>query len=127
MDFADIKRKAEAAREFRIEDGGRWFSLRLPTDHQVNLEAARSRDEGGSGTAATVQLMRALVERAVVAWGGVTCEMLAPGAGDEAAEVVPGSVGLLLDAEPDLQAKLFEAFIERQRQRREKQEAAAKN
>lgn len=127
MDFADIKRKAEAAREFRVDDGARWFTLRLPTDHDVSVEAARARDAGGAGLAATVQLTRALVERAVVAWGGVTCEMLAPSGGEEAAEVVPGAVGLLLDAEPALQSKLFEAFIERQRQRREKQEAAAKN
>lgn len=128
MDFADIKRKAEAAREFPVVVGSLQFTLRLPTQHEVEIEASRVRlHEGGDDPAMLLRLRRALVERAVVAWGGVTAEHLAPGAGVDAVELSAAAVGLLLDARPDIAETLYARFVEERAARMSLQDAAAKN
>ena len=128
MDLADIKRKAEAARRFVVELDGRSFTLQLPTRHEIEVEAVRSRlHDGDTDPAQLTVIRRRLLERGVVAWAGVTCEHLAPGAGNDAAEVSPEAVALLLDAEPELAAQLDTEFVGRLAERNAKRAEAEKN
>lgn len=128
MDIADIKRKAEAAREFDVAVGAAKFTLRLPTQHEVEIEVSRARlFDGMDDPALLVKVRRALVERAIVRWQGVTCEDLAPGGGSDAADLVPGAAALLLDSDEARAKTLTEAFIEQRAARQQKQDAAAKN
>ena len=128
MDLADIKRKAEAARELVVEVAGRSFTLRLPTPHEIEVEAIRSRLHEGDTDPAQLSIMRRrLLERGLVSWAGVTCEHLAPGAGAEPAEAGREAFALLLDAEPELAAELDAQFVARLAERNAKRAEARKN
>ena len=128
MDLADIKRKAEAARQFVVQVEGRSFTLRLPTQHEIEVEAVRARlHDGGADPAQLTVMKRTLLERGVVQWSGVTCEQLAPGAGADDAELSREAVCLLLDAEPELAATLDAEFVARLAERNAKRAEAAKN
>ena len=128
MDFADIKRKALAAREFTAEVGVKSFTVRLPTPHELAVEVERARLRGGTlDPAQFIVVWRVLLERGVVGWSGVTCEDLAPGAGPEPADVSAEAVALLLDADADLQGKLYEQFVTRLVERNTKRAEAEKN
>lgn len=128
MDFAAIKRKAEAAREFQVVAGGLRFTLRLPTQHEVEVEAARVRlHAGDADPAMLVRLRRALVERAVVAWEGVTADHLAPGGGTDAVDISPAAVALLMDAQADVTEQLYARFVEERAARLQVQGDAEKN
>lgn len=128
MDFNDIKRKAEAAREFQVTAKGMGFTLRLPTQHEVQLEVARARlHEGEEDPAQLLRVRRALVQRAIVEWRGVTCEHLAPGGGTDPAELSLAAAGLLLDADDEVSETLMAAFVEQRAARTARLESAAKN
>jgi hypothetical protein len=127
-DIADLQRKAQAAREFQVVVGACTFTLRLPTEHEKRIAVLRAR--GGldaEDPAGTEVLIRALVEAALVRWDGVTCDMLAPGAGSEPAELLPGAAALLLDNQPEAARALALEFIERSAQRQQHAQAAEKN
>jgi hypothetical protein len=91
MDLADLKRKADAAREYQVQVGALSFTCRLPTAHEVEMETARAWSVERDNLAVLLAVRRALVERAVVAWSGVTEAMLGPGATDMPAEVSPAN------------------------------------
>jgi hypothetical protein len=128
MDLADIKRRAQEAREFTVALDGIGYTLRLPTQYEVEIEAVRARLHNGEHDPAQLTVLRRrLLERAVVAWPGVTCERLAPGAGSAQADATPEAVALLLDAEPQLAQRLDAAFVDRMVARNARQDEAAKN
>ena len=128
MDLADIKRKAEAARRFTVQAGGLSFTMQLPTQHEIEVEAVRARLHNGDADPAQLTVIRRrLLERGVVAWAGVTCEHLAPGGGTDAADVGVEAVALLLDAAPALAAQLDAEFVGRLAERNAQRAEAAKN
>lgn len=127
MDLVDLKRKADAAREYQVQVGALAFTCRLPTAHEVEMETARAWSVERDNLAVLLRVRRALVERAVVSWSGVTEAMLGPGADDTPAEVSPAAVGLLLDADAEVAEQLLGEFVERSKARNERKEAAAKN
>lgn len=127
MDLADLKRKAEAAREYTVQAAGCTFTCRLPTPSEAELELARAYRTEQAELAIMLRVQRALLERAVVSWSGVTQAMLAPGATDDPAEVSPDAVALLLDADPDVSEALQQAFVARSRERQQRKAAAEKN
>ena len=128
MDFADIKRRAIAAREFPVAAGGFTFTLRLPTQHEIDIEATRARmHEGDIDPAQLTIIRRRLLERAVVGWDGVTWGHLADGSGGEPAEISADAVALLLDSDTDLAETLDAAFVARLAERNNKRAEAAKN
>ena len=117
-DIADLQRKANAAREFVVRVGAASYTLRLPTEHETRVAALRARGTTDEADPAFSDvLVRSLLERALVAWDGVTCAMLAPGAGPEPASLVPGAAALLLDNQPEAAQALTLAFVERSAQR----------
>jgi hypothetical protein len=127
-DIADLQRKAQAAREHVVTVGAARYTLRLPTDHEKRVAVLRARGtHEGADPASTEVILRTLLEMAVVAWEGVTCSMLAPGAAAEPATLVPGAVPLLLDAQPDVAQALAQAFIEHSAARADHAQATEKN
>jgi len=127
MDLADLKRKADAAREYQVQVGALSFTCRLPTAHEVEMETARAWSVERDNLAVLLAVRRALVERAVVAWSGVTEAMLGPGADQTPAEVSPAAVGLLLDADAGVCDALLGQFVERSAARNQRKDTAAKN
>lgn len=128
MDFADIKRRAIAAREFSVAAGAFAFTLRLPTQHEIDIEATRARMHDGDIDPAQMTIIRRrLLERAVVGWAGVTWGHLAEGSGADAADFSMEAVSLLLDADPTLAETLDAAFVARLAERNSKRAEAAKN
>lgn len=127
MDLADLKRKADAAREYQVQVGALAFTCRLPTTHEVEMETARAWAVERDNLAVLLRVRRALVERAVVSWAGVTEAMLGPGATDTPAEVSPAAVGLLMDADDAVAEALEGEFVKRSTARNEQKAAAAKN
>lgn len=127
MDLNDLKRKADAAREYPVQVGALSFTCRLPTAHEVEMETARAWSVERDNLAVLLRVRRALVERSVVAWVGVTEAMLGPGAGDTPAEVSPAAVGLLLDADAGVCDALMDEFVRRSAERNARKDAAAKN
>lgn len=125
-DINDLRRKAQAAREFIAQFDELSFTLRLPTQHELKVEALRSTASGMDPAQSTV-LVRALLEKAVIGWSGVTCEHLAPHGGPELAELVPGAVALLLDSQPEVAAGLMDAFVDHMNERATRKDEAAKN
>jgi hypothetical protein len=129
MDFDQVKRLALAAREFQFSHEGFTFTLRLPTQQEVDVAFARaavglSEEED---PAAMVKLKRDLLERSVIAWSGVTFEHLAAGGGAETPELSPEAVGLFLDNNVEAAVMLELRFLEERVARKKKQEDAAKN
>jgi hypothetical protein len=127
MDLADLKRKADAAREYQVQVGALAFTCRLPTTHEVEMETARAWSVERDNLAVLLRVRRALVERCVVSWVGVTEAMLGPGATDVPAEVSPAAVGLLMDADEAVADELQAEFVKRSTARNEQKAAAAKN
>ena len=125
-DINDLRRKAQAAREFTMSVGVRGFTLRIPTQHELKVEALRSTASGMDPAQSTV-LVRSLLEKSIVSWSGVVCEDLAPGGGPESAELLDGCVALLLDQQPEVASALMDAFVDRMNERAALQGAAAKN
>lgn len=128
MDIADIRRQAQAGLQFNVTVGTMQFTLRLPTQHQVDIAVARNRlHEGADDPALLVRVRRALVEGAVVAWTGVTAGDLAAGLGAEPVDLSAEAVGLLMDAREDVADALNAEFLRQRAARIEKQGAAEKN
>jgi len=130
MDIADIQRRAAAAREFEHAVGERRFRLRIPTAHEAQVEMLRAGGGNPSSEMVALAVMhRALVERAVIGWSGVTTADLLPeeSAATETVEYAPVLVPLLLDAQPTLALDLAEVLVQRTAARTARIEAARKN
>ena len=136
MELADLKRFALAAREFSLAVGDParhpacHVSLRIPTQHEVDVAARRSGLSAISDDqAAHVVLSRSLLLLGVVGWSGVTVGDVLPDSA-EAADVLPyepGAVELLLDAQPEWAQAMYTALIDRMVKRKEAKDTAAKN
>jgi hypothetical protein len=130
MELADIQRRAAAAREFEHPVGERSFRLRIPTQHEVQVEVLRAGGgDLGKEHVALALMQRAVLERAIIGWQGVTTADLLPGEQleYETADFASMLVPLLLDAMPDVARELTEALIAMAAERNAKIEAARKN
>lgn len=125
MDLIErIKIGARAARQTAVACGSRSYVLQLPTQHELELAAARK----AAGEAGMVEFFRQQLERAVVEWSGIT-EGDFTGQAEQAAPVPysPELVPWLLDAQPADAEQLRAALVEKLAERRARVEAAAKN
>ncbi len=130
MDKHDIRRKAQAAREFTDEVApGVHVTLRLPSRQEVAVAAARAGvHTPGNETAGLVAMQRDLLVAAVVGWGqGVRLKHLLPDEADEPLQFDADLVGLLLDARPVWEDKLRNRFVTERAARIARLEAAEKN
>lgn len=126
MDINDLRRKVLAAREFSLVIDGVTFTLRVPSEHQVQVASLRS--GLGNDSAAMPLLRRRLLEEALIHWAGAQVSHLVPGHEpdeplDFDAEVVP----LLLDVQAEWAQQLDEALVLRLAERRKPQDTAEKN
>lgn len=127
-DIADLRRKQLASREFTVTVGAASYTLRLPTQHEKQVQAMRARGtEPDADAAMSALLLRLLLERAVVGWSGVVASQLVPGAGADVVDFAPDAVPLLLDGDPDTALALTDAFVRRENERNNRVDAAAKN
>jgi hypothetical protein len=130
MDWADIARRAAAAREFTHEVDGRRFTLRLPTHDEMRISVLSHGTPGVNtdvGLAAWERIGRELIERAVVGWSGVRFSDLLPGETDEPLEWAAEGVPLLLDAQPQWCLSLRAALMKGITDRAARIETAQKN
>ena len=125
MDNEEIRRRALAARECEHAVDGKTFRLRLPTPTDVQIEMLRAGDD----RAAPLVMQRAVLERAVIGWFGVTVNDLIAGEGvdNDAADFAPMLVPLLFDSRPDICQELAAFLIGRASERNARLEAARKN
>jgi len=124
-DIEQLKARALAARRFSVVVDGRTYVLQLPTQHELELAAARK----AAGEAGMVEFFRAQLERAVVGWSDVTEAVFVGGQSLDYSPVPysPELVPWLLDAQPADAEQLRAALIEKLAERRARTEAAAKN
>lgn len=134
MDLHDLKRLALAAREFSVSvgpaDAPRHITLRTPTQHEVVLAARRAGLHAVQDDAAAhVVLQRSLLLLAVVAWSGVLVADVLPDH-PQATDVLTceaDAVQLVIDAQPQWEAALGAALMERMSRRAQEKDTAAKN
>jgi hypothetical protein len=128
-DIEQIKARALAARQFEVQCGQRDYRLQIPTQHELELAAARK----AAGEAGLVEFFRQQLERAIVGWYHVresdfTGEpALDDGESPAFVDYRPELVPWLLDAQPADAEQLRAALVEKLAERRARTEAAAKN
>lgn len=137
MDWKEIERRAEAALRVEVPvDGGRSFTLRLPTRHDKHKAmAAVAPDIFAAETAREltaeekIDIARVLLERAVVGWQGVKLGDLLPdeASGEEPLPWSRAAVPLLLAMHEDWADALQAAFGEAMRRRSAPLEVDEKN
>lgn len=125
VDWADIRRKARASREFTAEAGHASFTLRTPTAFEAEVAAAESQGSNSSHTLALAK--RLLLQRAIVGWSGVQFADVLPDGVPEPAPWDAGAVDLLLDAQPTWAGQLWDALMHRMEEQAQRLEASAKN
>ncbi|MFO0270904.1 MAG: hypothetical protein ACK53W_10275 [Gemmatimonadota bacterium] len=130
MSAADVERLVAAAtkaREFTHQLApGKTVTVRLPTEHQLELATAAMQ----GGETGVLEYFRGLLEQCIVDWSGVVEADLVPGEPDEPAPAVPFNralVPLLLDAKPAQAKELRAELIARLSQRAARAKAAQKN
>lgn len=133
MDLADIRRSAQAAREFvhLFEDAATGtriqFTLRVPVDHEI--DCAVGAQGLRSSTEALVRSTRAITELAIIGWQGAKVADVLPGHkhGAEPFEFEPAAKAVLLDERSDIAAALWLPLLERLEARRIAAAETAKN
>ena len=125
MDLADLKRKAQASRQFDADlGGGVVFQLRTPTKHEASIAYM----ESSSGNRATTEVkwQRTLLVVAVVGWSGVK-EAHVLGEGGDAIDFDAGATSLLFDAQPEWEEALLAALVPKLTARQAAEDTAEKN
>lgn len=131
LDIHDLRRKVRAARECTCQIGSVTFTLRTPTEHQIEVESLRS----GVAAAADDQMLaciavlrRRLIELAVVGWEGAMVSHLLPGhEPDEPLGFDQELLPMLLDAQPQWAYEIDSTLMERLEQRKKPLEETTKN
>lgn len=129
VDMVELRRRAEAAREFdhALAGGAVTVQLRYPTRYEVERIWALARDERGRPD--LYAGMRALVRASVRGWVGVTVAHALPDAkrGGEALPCSSEAVDLVLDQQTEWINDLGMAISARMQARTERLEALEKN
>lgn len=121
MDLADLKRRFDAAREYRQTVGERSFTVRLPSRFEsASAFLAAGREHGPA--------LHASLCRGIVGWSGVYVRDILPGdaEADEALPCTPETVPMFLDEHIDVLAELAREFRRRANDRDAALDASAK-
>lgn len=125
MELADLKRRAQASRQFDADlGGGVVFQLRTPTKHEASIAYM----ESSSGNRATTEVkwQRTLLVVAVVGWSGVK-ESHVLGEGSDAIDFDKEATALLFDAQPQWEEALLAALVPKLTERQAAEDTAEKN
>ena len=128
MDLAELKARAQAARQFDVAIGECSFTLRAPT--RLELRQALLRHDIDPRTQSALQLavlQRYLLHAFLVGWMGVRESDVLPDAGSAPLPWSADAVPLLLDAQPDWADELGGALMTAVHDRAERAQAEAKN
>jgi hypothetical protein len=126
--LAELKEKAQRAREFTYQAGECEFTLRTPTRTEVREVTHAHGLLTGQNDAMVLPLLQTyLLQRGLVAWTGVRLRDLIPDAGTEPVGWSADTVQMLIDAQPELADKMGAALLARTQLRAEAIEADAKN
>ena len=107
VDFAEIVELSKRAREFKHQCEGRIYTLRSPTDHEIQVIYSRHEGDG----AHKVLIAREIVEMAIVSWQGVTLADVLDGQPPADLPYRKDIVPLLIDKNPnDYAALVREVF-----------------
>lgn len=121
MDPADLKRRFDAAREYRQTVDGRTFTVRLPTRFEsASAFLASGREHGPA--------LHASLCRAIVGWTEVYVRDILPDdpEADQPLPCTPETVPLFLDEHIDVLSELAREFRRRANERDAALEASAK-
>jgi len=125
-DVAELRRLAEAAREFEVQAQGVTLRLRLPTVLQLRRLVNANAPASVASRDALSHVQEPLLRECLCGWRGVPADAVAPGAEGE----LPFDARLaeaVLDRYPQAADAAFRELIERYGERRERFEAAEKN
>jgi hypothetical protein len=129
MELADLKRRANAARQFDVPIEGTdvVVSMRAPTSHEAMVSYMEC--SGGKKSAQQARWQRALLVLAIVGWRGVCVRHVLPDApeGADPLEFEEGAADLVLDAQGDWFEPLMSALLPHMDARQEAKDTAAKN
>ena len=109
IDFAEIVELSKRAREFKHQCEGRIYTLRTPTDHEVQVIYSRHETDG----AQKVLIAREVMELAIVSWQGVTLADVLDGQPPADLPYRKDLVPLLLDKHQDDYAVLIREVFKR--------------
>jgi len=128
MESAQLKARIEAARRFEHTFDAVRLTVRVPSEHEMRVYAARARAAGASDTATLmVEILRSTLLNAVQGWQGVTVDHFLHDGDAEGVDFDAELVAPLFDANPDWAEPLVTAIQSRVLIRRDRTEAAAKN
>ena len=128
MDLAELKARAQAARQFTVPIGECVFSLRTPTRLELREALLRHSIDPRDQSALQMAVLQSyLLHGFLVGWTGVRDADVVPDAGTAPLPWSPDAVPLLLDARPDWGDTLGAALMDAVHQRATRIEADAKN
>ena len=128
MDLAELKLKAQAAREFQVPIGECSFTLRTPTRLELReLLLQRGLDPASRSSMVVPLLQQYMLHRFLMGWTGVRCSHVHPDAGADPLPWSVEAVPLVLDAQPEWADTLGAEILQAVSERGARLEAEAKN
>ena len=128
MDLAELKAKAQSAREFEVAIGECSFKLRTPTRLELREAMLRRGVDPGAQSALVLALVQQyLLLSFLVGWAGPRFRDVVEDAGDAPLPWSADAVTLLLDAQPQWADTLGAALLSSIAERSARIEAEAKN
>lgn len=128
MDLAELRQRAQEARQFEVAVGDCSFTLRTPTRLELReLLLQRGLDPAAGSSMVLPLLQQYLLLRFVVGWTGVRESHVLPEAGSAPLPWSAEAVALVLDAQPDWADTLGAALLASVAERGARIEAEAKN
>jgi len=125
MDLDSLAARLAAARQMEAKVDGATFKLEVPSEHAWRVTYEEHRNTAGDLLYARAS--RAILDKALIGWDGVTAKHLLPDAPEEAIAFSPAARSMLLDARTDIADELKIALIDKANSAREAREAARKN
>lgn len=131
MDLDQIRRQAQAARQFELAFGPAVFCLEAPTKLQSSVCYMEATGGKGSSAAGMLRFQHALALLCITGWRGVTVGHVLPGLDAQEASAPfafePGAAEVLLDAQPNWADAIMSALMDKVAQRVAVEDTAAKN
>lgn len=131
MDLDQIKRQAQAARQFELAVGPVVFCLEAPTKLESSVCYMEATGGKGASAAGMLRFQHALAQLCITGWRGVVVGHMLPGLDAQEASAPfafePGAAEVLLEAQPEWASAVVNALMDKVAQRVAVEDTAAKN
>lgn len=124
-DLTTLRMALEASRRFDVTVGAAVFHLAMPSEYDIRRAAEDNRD--ANGLIKDAQMMRVLMQTAVVGWEGVRTTDIAPGVDPEPIAFSDTARTLLLDQNMEVADAIALAMGAEMGKRRAQRQADEKN